>query len=278
MVAIEIMNKLGPYELNNIYCGECSQMMAALPDNCIDLTVTSPPYDNLRDYNGYEFDFEPIAKQLYRVTKVGGVVVWVVGDATINGSETGTSFRQALGFMKVGFRLFQTLHYDKNQGGPPDSTRYADVLEFMFVFSKEKPKAINLICDKPNLWAGTTNWGNRTVREKSGELTPRKDITVADFGKRTSVWRYANGKGFSSKDRIASMHPAIFPESLARDHITSWSNPRDLILDPMVGSGTTAKLAYQLQRNYLGFDISQDYVDLAKKRLLQTQPPLPIEV
>ena len=266
-----MIDNLGIYEPNNIYCGECSQMMVALPDNCIDLTVTSPPYGNLRDYNGYEFDFEPIAKQLYRVTKVGGVVVWVVGDATIDGSETGTSFRQALGFMAVGFKLHDTMIYQRKTK-PLTHNRYEQEFEYMFVLSKSQVTTFNAIhidCTQ----GGYSSNGYYRHKKENGNSDDYKWYTKQTKPTRIkgNIWEYTVG-------RLSNLHPAPFPESLARDHIISWSNPGDIILDPMIGSGTTAKMAYQLQRNYLGFDISQEYVELVKKRLSQTQPPLPIEV
>lgn len=253
-----------------LYLGDCAQVMAErIPDGAIDLTVTSPPYDNLRTYNGYTFDFEAIAAQLWRVTKPGGVVVWVVADATINGSETGTSFRQALRFMELGFNLYQTLHYHKD-GPPPKPKKYEAVTEYMFVLSKGYPNAINLIRDKRNNWAGTSYWGQKTIRESDGRLTTRKPIVVQQFGKRTTIWRYSTGGTDTG-------HPAPFPEALARDHILSWSNPGDVVLDPMMGSGTTGKMAVFTGRDFIGIDISAEYVELARQRIakVEAQPLLP---
>lgn len=252
-----------------LYCGDCAQVMREhIPDGSIDLTVTSPPYDNLRTYKGYTFDFKAIAQQLWRVTKPGGVVVWVVADATINGSETGTSFRQALYFMGLGFNLYQTLHYHKD-GPPPKPKKYEAVTEYMFVLSKDTPNTINLLRDKRNRWAGTSNWGQKTVREVDGRLTTRDPIVVQPFGKRTTIWRYTSGG-------IDYGHPAPFPEALANDHIASWSNPGDVVLDPMMGSGTTGKMAVLAQRRFIGIDIAAEYVALARERIAsaQAQPHL----
>jgi len=236
--------------------------------------VTSPPYDNLRNYNGFEFDFETIACELYRVTKPGGVVVWVVGDATIDGSETGTSFRQALGFMDCGFRLHDTMIYEKNGSPFPDKTRYYNLFEYMFILSKESPKSINLISDRKNKWANS--WGKQSTRDKDGSLKKmEKREDSNDLGVRFNIWRINTGKGFSTKDEIAYKHPAIFPEALARDHIISWSNPGDLILDCFMGSGTTLKMSKELGRNYIGIDSSIEYCQLSRKRLLSTNTPLP---
>ena len=254
-------------ELNKIYCENCLDTMARMPDNFIDLTVTSPPYDNLRDYKGYSFDFESVAKELYRVTKKGGIVVWVLGDATINGSETGTSFRQALYFMECGFNLHDTMIYEKNGFSSPSKTRYHQIFEYMFVFTKDDIKTFNPIKDKLNLW---DSFGKNTRRQKTGELKENNDrkSTKGQMGMRYNVWKIAvGGCGMSSKDDIAFNHPAIFPEKLAQDHIKSWSNESDLIYDPFMGSGTTAKMAHLLKRNWIGSEISQEYVDLATKRI-----------
>lgn len=243
-------------ELNQIYCENNLETMARMPDNFLDLTVTSPPYDNLRTYNGYCFDFESVAKELYRVTKQGGIVVWVVGDATLNGSETGTSFKQALFFKECGFNLHDTMIYEKSGMAYPDSTRYHNVFEYMFVLSKGYPRKTNLIKDRENKYKGKVG-GN-----KRGGLCKRES-----FGARFNIWRFANGRDNSSKDRIAFSHPAIFPESLACDHIISWSNEGDIVYDPFMGSGTTAKMALANNRKYIGSEISQEYCDIANKRI-----------
>ena len=258
-------------ELNKIYCMDCLKGLKLLDNNSIDLTVTSPPYDNLRTYNGYCFDFENIARELYRVTKQGGVVVWVVNDATIDGNETGTSFRQALFFKEIGFNLFDTMIYEKAGSDAPHPNRYFNVFEFMFVFSKGKIKTTNILADKKNLWGGTHTFGCRTKRENDGSLTQKGVALINEYGVRGNIWRYANGRNYSTKDDIAWGHPAIFPEQLAGDHIKSWSNEGDIVLDPFMGSGTTAKVARALGRKYIGFEISQEYVDLANKRLQETK-------
>lgn len=244
------MEKLGLFEINSIVCGECSEVMRQMPKECVDLTVTSPPYDDLRGYEGYTFDFEQIAPELFRVTKTGGVVVWVVGDSVVNGSETGTSFRQALGFIELGFRLHDTMIFEKNSStfpAKPQSDRYTQIFEYMFVLGKGRVFG-QLICDKANKWAGHSSF--------DGTIPP-----VPDYSPRTNIWRYVT----SFNDKTG--HPAPFPEALARDHILSWSNPGDVVLDPMCGSGTTLKMAEQLERKWLGFDISSEYVELASKRL-----------
>ena len=257
---------------DKIYCGNCQEVMASFPDECIDLVVTSPPYDNIRDYKGYVFGeevFKEIVRQLYRVVVVGGIVVWIVGDAVIKGGESGTSFRQALGFMDCGFKLHDTMIYEKNTSSFParrTGKRYTQIFEYMFVFCKGKIKTGNMICDKPNKWAGHTNWGKNTHRGKNGELIATKDIKpVPDFSPRNSIWKYNVGKGFNSKDKESHEHPAIFPEKLAEDHILSWSNEGDVVLDCFAGSGTTCKMAKKNGRKYIGIDTSEEYCALARK-------------
>jgi len=261
-------------QTNTIHCGECAEMMRQhLPDNSIDLTVTSPPYDDLREYNGYTFEFEPIAAELWRVTKPGGVVVWVVGDATVNGSETGTSFKHALGFMGLGFRLHDTMIYQTDKP-PMNDNRYQASFEFMFILSKGKPKTFNPL-SRPALKAGLDRVGI-TYRQSNGEKKDqfRGGVTSAQTV-RNNIWYIPAGWGKSSKDKDAYQHPAIFPEALARDHIISWSNPGDIVLDPMCGSGTTLKMAVEQGRQYIGIDISQEYVDLAQQRVNGARVPLP---
>lgn len=253
-------------EIDKIYNCDCLVGLQNLPDDCIDLTVTSPPYDNLRTYNGYSFDFENIARELFRVTKPGGVVVWVVGDATVKGSETGTSFKQALYFKKIGFNLHDTMIYEKAGCSLPSPNRYLQCFEYMFIFSKGKPKTYNLICDRKNKFE---RWGKtKKVREKDGSFTIRETKPFREYGRRYNIWRYvAGGQGNSSSDENTFRHPAVFPEKLSEDHILSWSNPGDIVLDPFMGSGTTAKMAILNNRHYIGYEISGEYCDIANKRL-----------
>jgi len=257
--------------MNKIINDDSETVLKKIPSNSINLTVTSPPYDDIRDYNGYNFNTASatrIISELFRVTKQGGVVVWIVGDSTTNGSESGTSFRQALTFMDAGFKLHDTMIYEKNTSSFPAKragNRYTQIFEYMFVFCKGKIATANLICDKPNKWAGHTNWGKNTNRLKNGKLQETNDIKpVPDFSPRNNIWHYNVGKGFNSSDKESHEHPAIFPEKLAEDHILSWSNEGDLILDPFSGSGTTCKMAKKNNRNYIGIDISKDYCDLAE--------------
>jgi DNA modification methylase len=251
-------------KVNNIYSGNCVDIMQQIPNEYIDLTVTSPPYDNLRTYKGYKFEFEKIAQELFRVTKIGGVVVWVVGDATVNGSETGTSFRHALYFKEIGFNLHDTMIYQK-ECIFPDTNRYLNSFEYMFVFSKGKPKTVNLLMDRPN--KSKSKKTGSTYRQPDGSVKHKIPKEIKPFGRRNNIWYYSTGFQKSSKDKIAYQHPAIFPEQLANDHIISWSNPGDLVLDPMCGSGTTCKMAKLNDRNFIGIDISEEYCEIARERV-----------
>lgn len=246
-------------ELNRIYNENCLETMGRMPDDFIDLTITSPPYDNLRKYNGYTFEFEPIAKELFRVTKKGGVVVWVVGDATINGSETGSSFRQALFFKECGFNLHDTMIWHKPNAFNFGSNKcYRQSFEYMFVFSKGKIKTVNLIKDVPSKLGGKKVKGARKHADGSRDDVP--DFIVPNYKKRDNVWDIKVGtKNYG--------HPAVFPEKLAEDHIISWSNVGDLIYDPMMGSGTVAKMALINRRKFIGSEISKEYYEIANARI-----------
>ena len=252
-------------EINKIYNENCLDTMKKMPDNFIDLTVTSPPYDNLRKYNGYSFDFESIARELFRVTKVGGVVVWIVGDATINGSETGTSFKQALYFKEIGFNLHDTMIYQKKNILPRDPRilRYYQEFEYMFVFSREKPKTCNHIrvdCKHAGKKAVPYSRNNdnslrldRKIKNKDHIINKTKIIG--------NVWKYS-----VTSNKI---HPAPFPEQLANDHIISWSNEGDVVYDPFMGSGTTGKMAKLNNRYCIASEISEAYCEIGAKRMCQ---------
>ena len=267
--------------LDQIICGDNVETMATFPDACIDLVVTSPPYDNLRTYSAGKsmselWDFEGVAQQLWRVIKPGGVVVWVVADATIDGSETGTSFRQALRFKEIGFRLHDTMIWDKGTFTAVGAlkTRYAPVFEFMFVLVKGCLKTFHPIKDRQTATGGQTLGRLSGIRQSDGTITPNAsygtDKVRNDIGQRFNIWRVNIGGGISSSDPVAFDHPAIFPEALARDHILSWSNEgEDIVLDPFNGSGTTTKMAREMGRRYIGIDINEEYCEIAKKRLAQ---------
>jgi len=253
--------------VNKIIQGDCLEVMRGFEEASVDLTVTSPPYDDLRIYGGYSFDFEPIARELYRVTKDGGVVVWVVGDQTKNGSESGTSFKQALYFKEVGFNLYDTMIYAKTNYIPLTHRRYEQQFEYMFVLSKGIPKTFNPLMKK-NWQSGAIKGGN--FRQSDDTQSYRhKDMGVAEKSIKPNIWFYDVGMNNSTRDKQAFDHPAIFPEQLVADHINSWSNEGDLVLDPFNGSGTTTKMAKLLNRDYIGIEINPEYCKIAGDRLKQ---------
>lgn len=251
--------------LDYIAQGDCLELMKQIPNGIIDLTVTSPPYDNLRTYNGnidqWNFDkFQAIAKELFRVTAEGGVVVWIVGDATIKGSETGTSFRQALWFMDCGFNLHDTMIYQKNGTGACGSNKcYWQTFEYMFVFSKGKIKTVNRITTET-----TVKQGGSRIKSNGEKKKENRFIDCTKKSVRSNVWLYNVGNS-NNDDRTG--HPAVFPEQLANDHIISWSNEGEIVLDPFMGSGTTGKMAVLNNRRFIGFEIEPGYFDIAKNRI-----------
>jgi DNA modification methylase len=245
--------------------GDCLEEMKKIPNGSIDLTVTSPPYDNLRTYNGNneqwgEHVWKELIKQLYTVTKPGGVVVWVVGDATIKGSETGTSFKQALWAKECGFNLHDTMIYEKAQACFGSNKCYLHSFEYMFIFSKGSPSRLNFIRDRENVRGGATESTVSSGMNKNGMSGDRVCRTATQLGKRKNIWKYGVGGGDTG-------HPAVFPEKLAHDHIISWSNEGDMVLDPFMGSGTTGKMAKQLGRNFIGIELDKDYYEIAKQRI-----------
>lgn len=248
-------------ELNKIYNMDCVEGMRLLDNDSIDLTVTSPPYDNLRTYNGFIWDFEKTAKELFRVTKTGGVVVWIVGDETVNGSESGTSFRQALYFKELGFNL-ETMIWDKGGFSAVGAlkVRYGQVFEFMFVLTKGKPKTFNPIKDRKNKISGVLV--SKTKRQSDGTTKKGKSYIANDYGQRFNIWKI-----YPQRQKGKNVHPAPFPEQLVRDHILSWSSEGDIVLDPFMGSGTTAKVAMSTNRMFVGFEISKEYCDISNTRI-----------
>lgn len=251
---------------NRIINGNCVDVMGHLPDGCIDLTLTSPPYDNLRTYKGFSFPFDEIATQLFRITKQGGIVVWVVSDATINGSETGTSFKQALKFMEVGFKLHDTMIFQKINPVPQIyRKRYTNVFEYMFVFSKgfvHTHNPLMIPCEHAGLKLNGTTYKNYSKGEQKREKLAKPVKAEKIKG---NIWSYVVGK--KAVDQEAKKHPAPFPYQLAYDHIKSWTNEGDLVLDPMCGSGTTCAAASDIDRNFIGIDISNEYCDIARERV-----------
>ena len=256
--------------MTDLMQGDCLVRMKEIPDGSVDLTVTSPPYDNLRTYNGNndqwgDHVWRDVISSLHRVTSDGGVVVWVVADATVNGSETGTSFRQALWAMECGFRLHDTMIWNKMAFSAVGAltARYAPVFEYMFVWSKGRPKSFNPIKDRPNKHAGRTLSGN--VRQPDGsvkKMTGSGLKIIAEYGQRFNVWDTP-----AQKSRKDTRHPAPFPLSLAQDHIASWSNEGDTVLDPFMGSGTTGVAAKSLGRRFIGIEMDETYFQIAKDRI-----------
>lgn len=257
--------RLGEFDLNNIYNIDCLEGMKKLPDNSIDLVVTSPPYDNLRDYNGYSFDFEGIATELFRVMKDTGVVVWIVGDKIKKGNRSLTSFKQCLFFQQVGFKVHDVMIYRKKNTPFMRSNAYTNCYEFMFVFAKNKIVTFNPIKTK------TVRHGiEKLVSNKKSDGVNNKVVGKLNEEKTlTNIWDYAVGLGGSTNDKVAFKHPAIFPEKLAQDHILSWSNEGDIVFDPFSGSGTTCKMARLNNRKYLGMEISAEYTEISKERMKQ---------
>lgn len=264
---------------NTVVQGDCVEVMASLETGSIDLTVTSPPYDNLRNYKGFAFDFESIAQQLFRITKDGGIVVWVVNDATIDGTETGTSFRQALHFKDIGFNLHDTMIFRKRNPIPQIyRRRYNNEFEFMFVFSKGQVKTHNPLkvdCLHAGLELNGTTYKNYS---KNDQTRSKMAKPVGQQKIKGNIWEYVVGK--KQEDQDAKAHSAPFPVALARDHVMSWTNEGDLVLDPMCGSGTTCIAAKQMGRDFLGIDISHEYCEISRERIKNAegiQGSLPLE-
>jgi DNA modification methylase len=246
--------------MNKIIQGDCLIKLKELEDKSIDMVLTSPPYDNLRTYKGYTFDFEGIAQEIFRVLKDGGVCVWIVGDETSNFCESLSSFKQAIYFNEIGFNLLDTMIYYKQNYAPayPTLRRYANQFEYMFVFSKGRPKTFIPIQIKK---VENRN-GMSGFRQKDGSVIKKIVKTKGEFKDASNVWSMP--VGFKNLG-----HPAVFPEKLAEDHILSWSNEGDTILDPMAGSGTTLKMAKKNNRNYIGIEIAEEYIEIIKQRLAQ---------
>ena len=248
--------------------GDCLDVMKSIQDNSIDLTVTSPPYDNLRLYKGnadeWNFDkFMAIAKELYRVTKNGGVIIWVVGDAVVKGSETGTSFRQALYFIEIGFRLHDTMIYKKMNPVPQNHNRYEQYFEYMFVFSKGKPNTFNPIMVATKRGGEIQDYSKRSSLDSKQNRRPKGGTqieTIKQTKMHSNIFEYGIGGGKTG-------HPAVFPEKLAEDQIISWSNEGDLVFDPFAGSGTTGKMALLNNRKFVGIELDEGYMEIARQRI-----------
>ena len=260
---------MSEYKLLN---GNSVELLKTLDDNSVDLVVTSPPYDDLRNYNNSNcFTFEvfcKIADELFRVVKEGGVIIWVVADKTDKGSETGISFKQALYFKEIGFNIHDTMIYQKANYVPLTHNRYEQEFEYMFCFSKGKPKTFNPI-KIPCKWAGTETWGSPSVyKTDADELTKIGKSVINDTKIHGNIFTYQTGSTTISKK---FKHPAMFPIDLAKDQIMSWSNEGDVVLDPFMGSCTTGDASLQLQRNFIGIELEETYFKMAEERLKQFQ-------
>ena len=270
--------------LNDTHHMNCIDGMQLMDAESVDLVVTSPPYDDLRTYNdSSKWDhnvFKQVADEIARVLKPGGVIMWNVNDATVKGSETGSSFRQCLYFMDAhGLRLHDTMIYEKTGtafASGPNSVRYTQIFEYCFILSKGKPKTINLIQDKKNAWAGYTSFGNAKTRKKDGTMHDpgKKSKEIREWGVRTNIWKIKNSGGFGQSSKASYKHPATMPEELARGHVLSWSNENDLILDPFMGAGTTAQVCLEENRNFIGFEIDDTYHQMCVDRIKPMQDNL----
>lgn len=262
-------NHLDPKFVNTILHCDCLDGMRQLPDNSIPLAVTSSPYDAIRTYGGHAFAFEPVAKELWRITAPGGVVVWVIADQVIKGSLTGTKHRQVLHFLDLGFRLHNEITLTTVNTPLPQKIRYAQNSQTAYVLAKGRPHAVNLLRDKPNKSAGVfkREW---VARSKDG--TMRKGYygkCIAPYSLRGDVWTYLVGNNHTTKDKLS--HPSPMAEQMAEDLIISFSRPGELVFDPMAGSGTTCKMALLNHRSYLGMEIHEPYWREAVERLSKYQ-------
>ena len=271
-------------DINTTHLMNCIDGMQQMDEESVDLVVTSPPYDDLRTYNdSSKWDhnvFKQVADEIARVLKPGGVIMWNVNDATVKGSETGSSFRQCLYFMDAhGLRLHDTMIYEKTGtafASGPNSVRYTQIFEYCFILSKGKPKTINLIQDKKNAWAGYTSFGNAKTRKKDGTMHDpgKKSKEIREWGVRTNIWKIKNSGGFGQSSKASYKHPATMPEELARGHVITWSNENDLILDPFMGAGTTAQVCLEENRNFIGFEIDDTYHQMCVDRIKPMQDNL----
>jgi len=256
----------------DLYKGNCLTVMDELISKGIkvDAIITSPPYDDTKNYNNslnWNFDiFKNVANKLYKSINDGGIIIWVVGDKTKNGSESGTSFRQALYFMDLGLKLHDTMLYRKLNYTPLTHRRYEQEFEYMFCFSKGKPKTFNPI-KIPCKWAGTETWGEASYyKTDDDELTKTNKKVINDKKIKGNIFEYRTGSTKTGNVK----HPAMFPLELAEDMVKSWTNKGDVILDAFMGSGTTGVACKNLCRDFIGIEIDNKYFDIAKKRIKDT--------
>ena len=248
-----------------IYHGDCREILPQLGFK-VDLVLTSPPYDDLREYGGHPFDFQTTAQAIVPAIADGGVLVWVVGDASDESGESGNSLRHVLAFKELGLRLHDTMIYEKNGASYPTHDKYYQVFEYMFVMSQGRPRVVNLLRDRRNLWDGS--WGRRSRRDVRGNLIVGDKTPSGEYGIRWNIWRYNVGKFGEEADRDRG-HPAVFPLALARDHILTWTDANSIVCDPMAGSGTSLEAAKKLNRYSIGIEIEEKYCEIAAKRCCQ---------
>lgn len=251
--------------MNSIFNENCLDTLKNLPDDYIDLVITSPPYDKIRDYKGFSVDYDRVIPELYRCVKPGGVIVWVSADQVVKGSETGTSLRNALKFQDAGFNM-RTMIYEKSNFAFPVNNAYHRIFEYMFVFSKGYPAKFHPILDREIKYPGQKTHGSNRARDGSMKKN-RQNAVARESGKRTDIWRYVTGSGHMAENSIAHEHPAIFPLDLAMDHIKSWTDKGDLVYDPFGGSGTVVIACELLERKWITSEISEEYCALIKRRL-----------
>jgi hypothetical protein len=265
------MKEIDPEYVNQIIPCDCVEGMRHLACACIPLTVTSPPYDDLRKYGGHCFEFEAVANELYRITIPGGVVVWVIQNEITDEGESATSFRQCFYFLELGFRLHCTIIMARAGTLSPGNVRYGPSPEYTFVLSKGRPRTVNILKDRPNKHAGVMRT-HFTRRSKDGVLYRAGGArTTPAWGKRSAIWCYATGRYSAKEEFVRRGHPALMPEAMAQDLIISWSQPGDLVFDPMCGAGTTCKMALLNNRSYLGMEVVQRYCEIARERVRLAQ-------
>lgn len=254
---------------------DCLDVMEHMQNQSVDMVITSPPYDELRSYEKkleWSFQiFEKIAQEISRILEKGGVLVWVVNDQVIKGSESGTSFRQALFFKdECGLNLHDTMIYMKDNPPPVGgSNRYYQTFEYMFVFSKGKPRVFNpLKTERRNKYNDKRTKRTKSfTRNRDGDFI-KKEVAL-DFSspvKRRNVFTYTVGGGNSVDYNVK--HPAAFPLELAKDQILSWSNKGDLIFDPMAGSGTVAIAAEKTCRKWICIEKEASYFNPAVEKIM----------
>ena len=249
-----------------LYNDDCTNVMNDLISKGvkIDAIITSPPYDNLRDYHNsciWNFDkFKEIANLFLEILKDGGVVVWVVNDKIEKGSKTLTSFKQALYFKEIGFNIDDVMIWEKKNPMPQvKQPRYNQVFEYMFVLSKGKPKIFNPImvdCKSAGL-----EYKSTAKKISTGESQRvYKEFTINKKKVDSNIWRIAVAQN-------KTKHTAVFPLEIPLRHIKTWTNVGDIILDPFIGSGTTGVACKELNREFIGIEIVEDYFKIAKERI-----------